>query len=59
MQRTEEWIDDAIGNEGAERVSESLKINTSLTELNLRGNEKEKKSTEVMLENDENERMKR
>ena len=30
-----EWIDNQIGNEGAKTISESLKINTSLTSLNL------------------------
>ena len=33
-------IDNEIGDEGAKRISESLKINTSLTSLNLGGNEK-------------------
>ena len=35
-----EWIDNEIGDEGAKRISESLKINTSLTTLDLRSNEK-------------------
>ena len=44
-----EWIDNQIGDEGAKAISESLKINTSLTSLNLRcsekiRNEKEKKN---------------
>ena len=43
-----EWIGNQIGYEGVKRISESLKINTSLTELDLGGdkkiwNEKEKK----------------
>ena len=33
------WIGNIIGNEGAKRISESLKINTSLTELNMNGDE--------------------
>ena len=35
-----EWIDNKIGDEGSKAISESLKINTSLTELDLRGDEK-------------------
>ena len=31
----EQWIGNEIGGEGAKAISESLKINTSLTELNL------------------------
>ena len=34
------WIVNEIGDEGAKRISESLKINTSLTELDLRCDEK-------------------
>ena len=34
------WIDNEIGDEGAKSISEALKINTSLTILNLRGDEK-------------------
>ena len=40
MKRNEKWIDNQIGDEGAKRISESLKINTSLTELNLESDEK-------------------
>ena len=36
----EKWIGNKIGYEGAKTISESLKINTSLTSLNLRGDEK-------------------
>ena len=36
----EEWIDNQIGDEGAKAISESLKINTSLTSLDLRCDEK-------------------
>ena len=35
-----EWIGNEIGDEGAKAISESLKINTSLTELYLGGDEK-------------------
>ena len=37
------WIGNRIGDEGAKTMSESLKINTSLTELDLRSDEKDKK----------------
>ncbi len=32
------WTDNNIGDEGATKISESLMINTSLTELNLTSN---------------------
>ncbi len=32
------WTGNNIGAEGANKISESLKINTTLTQLNLRGN---------------------
>ena len=35
MKIIEIWIDNIIGNEGAEMLSESLKTNTTLTVLNL------------------------
>ena len=35
MKRNEKWIVNQIGYEGAKRISESLKINTSLTSLDL------------------------
>ena len=35
-----EWIVNEIGDEGAKTISESLKINTSLTSLNLLSDEK-------------------
>ena len=35
-----EWIGNGIGDEGAKAIGESLKINTSLTELYLSGDEK-------------------
>ena len=36
----EKWTDNQIGSEGASKISESLKINTTLTKLDLRGEEK-------------------
>ena len=33
-----EWTDNNIGAEGANKISESLKINTTLTQLNLSSN---------------------
>ena len=39
-ERNDKWIDNQIGDEGAKTISESLKINTSLTSLNLGGDEK-------------------
>ena len=35
-----EWIGNEIGDEGAKAIGESLKINTSLTSLDLYGDEK-------------------
>ena len=35
------WTDNEIGDEGASKISESLKVNTTLTELWLDGDEKE------------------
>ena len=48
----EKWIGNEIGYEGAKTISESLKINTSLTSLDLSGdekvwNEKEKKKEDM------------
>ena len=40
---TKEWIGNEIGDEGAKTISESLTINTLLTQLNLKGDEKDKK----------------
>ena len=40
IKRNDKWIGNKIGDEGAKTISESLKINTSLTELNLRCDEK-------------------
>ncbi len=37
------WIGNEIRSKGAQSLSEALKINTSLTSLNLRGDENEKK----------------
>ena len=33
------WTDNRIGDEGANKISESLKVNTTLTELYLGSNE--------------------
>ena len=44
----EEWIVNQIGDEGAKRISESLKINTSLTELDLGSDEKIRNKREKM-----------
>ena len=33
------WTDNKIGDEGARMISEALKINTTLTELDLSGDE--------------------
>ena len=38
--KAKKWIDNGIGDEGARTISESLKINTSLTKLNLWSDEK-------------------
>ena len=35
-----QWTDNEIGAEGAIAISESLKTNTTLTKLNLRGDDK-------------------
>ena len=35
-----EWKDNQIGDEGAKSISESLRINTSLTKLNLLSDQK-------------------
>ena len=35
------WTDNKIGAEGASKISEALKVNTTLTELNLGGDELE------------------
>ena len=40
MKRNDKWIGNQIGDEGAKTISESLKINTSLTSLDLRCDEK-------------------
>ena len=45
------WIGNQIGSEGAKTIRESLKINTSLTTLDLYGDEK--------IRNEEVKRMKR
>ena len=55
MKRNEKWIDNDIGDEGAKAISESLKINTSLTELNLWSDEKIRNEKESKNEKNENE----
>ena len=36
---TNEWIENKIGNSGAGMICEALKCNSSLTQLNLSGDE--------------------
>ena len=36
------WTENWIGDEGARMISEALKCNSTLTQLNLDGDEKEK-----------------
>ena len=43
-----EWIGNEIGYEGAKTISESLKINTSLTKLILGSDEKIRNEKEKM-----------
>ena len=38
LMNNEKWTGNIIGNEGAGKISESLKINTTLTQLYLGGN---------------------
>ena len=58
MKRNDKWIVNRIGYEGAKAISESLKINTSLTELSLGGDEKIRNENE-RIEIKRNEKMKR
>ncbi len=37
--RRNKWTDNGIGDEGASKISESLKVNTTLTKLSLFGYE--------------------
>ena len=37
-EKMKKWTGNSIGDEGASKISESLKINTTLTQLNLSGN---------------------
>ena len=39
--------DNGIGDEGVKALSEMLKMNTTLTELNLRGEEERKREREI------------
>ena len=41
------WKDNDIGDEGAKSLGEALKINTSLTGLNLRSDEKTMRLSEM------------
>ena len=43
MSENEKWIGNQIGTEGSKAISESLKINTSLTKLVLNCDEKLRK----------------
>ena len=54
----DKWIGNEIGDEGAKAISESLKINTSLTSLDLRcdekiRNEKKKEKKRIKMMNNE------
>ena len=51
------WTGNSVGDSGARMISESLKTNTTLTTLNLYGDEKWSKM-KWMNNNKENERMK-
>ena len=46
--RNETWTDNNIGDEGARMISESLKTNTTLTELNLKCDEIEWNEMNIM-----------
>ena len=48
MKRNDKLIGNQMGDEGAETISESLKINTSLTSLYLYGDEKIRNEKERM-----------
>ena len=49
-----QWTDNKIGAEGAIQISESLKTNTTLTSLNLRGdkdnNKQMKEENEIQIQ---------
>ncbi len=49
---SEEWIGNQIGDEGTKSISESLKINSSLTKLNMLSDKKmyEMKRREMTIE---------
>ena len=53
MKWNEAWVGNKIGYEGAKAISESLKINTSLTELDLHGDEKIRNENERRNEKNE------
>ena len=48
-----QWTANKIGNEGASNISESLKINTTLTKLNLNGDEIRNKKGKTQKKNEE------
>ena len=52
MKRNDKWVDNQIGDEGVKTISESLKINTSLTELNLDGDEKKRNEMKEERDNE-------
>ncbi len=54
MKNEMKWIDNGIGPEGAQTLSETLKINTSMTSLNLEGNENENEMKEEIEEKNRN-----
>ena len=43
------WVDNDIGVNGARMISESLKSNSTLTELNLRGDDNYNQNNTSML----------
>ena len=48
------WTDNKIGDEGVSKISESLKVNTTLTVLYLQGDEQEYKWKKEGNENEMN-----
>ena len=50
------WIGNQIGDEGAKTISESLKINTSLTKLSLESDEKIRSKKEKRNEKIQNDK---
>ena len=58
MIENETWADNGIGVEGAKAISESLKTNTTLTSLNLGGDNNEVKENDRGENKSEMRRMK-